>query len=179
VEPLDRLNTSADAAAVSAAVADQARNELESYAADVVARLWLVAFERDGRQAGLLDEDLRLVLPITGWSPSGEDPDEPVRSAAIVGRGRWGPYVKVSTAGQTSGNGTGLHDLIGGVSFDLDEIRRWLEQAASVFMAEHGIRLEDGDVSARLDRADADAAELVRQRRQQRAAAERRGRDPR
>lgn len=175
MEPLDRLNTNADAAAVSAAVADQARNELETYAADVVARLWLLAFERDRRRADLLDEDLRLVLPITGWAPSGDDPEEPVRTAAIVGRGRWGPYIEVSSAGQTSGRAADLHDLVGGVSFDLDEIRRWLEQAASAFMSKHGIRLEGGDISARLDRADAQAASLVRQRRRDRAAAKRLG----
>jgi hypothetical protein len=171
VEPLDRLNTGADAAAVSAAEADQAHDEFEAYAADVVARLWLVAFESDRPQASLLDESLRLVLPI-GWTPSGDDPHE-VRSAAIVGRGHWGPYIEVSTADQAF-----VHDLVGGVSFDLDEIRRWLERAASAFMANHGIRLEDGDISARLDRADAQAANLVRQRREQRAAAERRARDP-
>lgn len=178
MEPLDRLNTGADAAAVSAANADQARNEFETYAADVVARLWLVAFESDRQQDSLLDEDLRLVLPITGWTLSGDDPDDPVRSAAIVSRGRWGPYVEVSTGAQTSGNGAALHDLVGGVSFDLDEIRRWLEQAASAFMTNHGIRLEGGDVSARLDRADAEAAKLVLQRRERRAAATRRARDP-
>jgi hypothetical protein len=178
VEPLERLNASADAAAVSAEDADRARNELETYVADVVTRLWLVAFEGHRRQADLLDEDLRLVLPITGWALSVEDPDEPVRSAAIVSRGRWGPYVKVSTAGQASGNEADLHELVGGVSSDLDKIRRWVEQAASAFMAKHGIRLEDGDVSARLDRADADAASLVQQRRVQRTAAKRRGRDP-
>jgi hypothetical protein len=178
VEPLDRLNTGADAAAVSAAVADQARNELETYAADVVARLWLVVFESDRQRATLLDEDLRLVLPITGWTLSGDGPDEPARSAAIVGRGRWGPYVEVSTANQASRKEAALHDLIGGVSFDLDEIRRWLEQAASGFMTSHGIRLENGDLSARLDRADAEAAKLVLQRRERRAAAKRRARDP-